>query len=114
MARRLYLTLAQQPSIYDEVDQALLNEELVNKRFPPPEPGTERRVLWGLLVGNSFLLWMIGYGTFVVYSWDVIEPIAYFISAATALYCASKFPSMRTGFSLSKWAKWRRRAPELS
>ena len=39
----------------------------------------------------------IAYGTFFKWSWDIVEPIAYFIASGTALALASVF-----------FKKWRR------
>lgn len=45
---------------------------------------------WGLVVlgGNIAFVWS---GTYVFYSWDIMEPLAYFVSSMGAIILAAQF-----------------------
>lgn len=45
---------------------------------------------WGLMFlgGNIAFIWS---GTYIFYSWDIIEPLAYFVSSLGAIVLASQF-----------------------
>ena len=48
----------------------------------------------------------IGGGTYVVYSWDIIEPWAYFISSFAGIYLFRKAAKFRKPFSLSNYKNY--------
>ena len=52
------------------------------------------------LAANIGFIWG---GTYVVYSWDIIEPWAYFISSAASIYLFRKAGQLRKPFSLSSY-----------
>lgn len=41
-----------------------------------------------ILGGNIMFIWS---GTYIFYSWDIIEPLAYFVSSFGAIILASQF-----------------------
>jgi hypothetical protein len=47
-------------------------------------------MLWGLAIigGNIGFIWS---GTYIFYSWDIIEPLAYFVSSIGAITLAAQF-----------------------
>lgn len=48
----------------------------------------------------------VGVGTYVVYSWDIIEPWAYFISSFASIYLFRKSVKFRKPFSLSNYKNY--------
>ena len=48
----------------------------------------------------------IGCGTYIVYSWDIIEPWAYFISSLASIYLFRKAAKFRKPFSLSNYKNY--------
>lgn len=61
-----------------------------------------RRMYLDLLAitGNIAFIWG---GTYVVYSWDIIEPWAYFITSAASIYLFRKASQFRKPFSLNNY-----------
>lgn len=53
-----------------------------------------------LILGN---IGFIAGGTYFVYSWDIIEPWAYFISSAASIYLFRKSALFRKPFSLDNY-----------
>jgi len=58
-----------------------------------------RRMLMGLglLAANTAFIWS---GTYVFWSWDIIEPIAYFMSSLGAIALFGQALKLRKPFSL--------------
>lgn len=58
-----------------------------------------RRMLMGMgiLVANTAFIWS---GTFFIWSWDIIEPIAYFMSSAGAITLFAQTLKLKKPFSL--------------
>ena len=56
-----------------------------------------------LIAGN---IAFIGGGTYVVYSWDIIEPWAYFISSFAGIYLFRKAAKFRKPFSLRNYRSY--------
>ena len=53
-----------------------------------------------MIMGNIGFIWG---GTYVVYSWDIIEPWAYFISSAAGIYLFRKAGQLGRPFSLGNY-----------
>jgi hypothetical protein len=51
----------------------------------------------GLLAANTAFIWS---GTYVFWSWDIIEPIAYFMSSLGAIALFGQALKLRKPFSL--------------
>jgi hypothetical protein len=51
------------------------------------------------LAGVSCNILIVAYGTFVRYSWDVMEPIAYFIASGSSILMSVYFLATRRSFS---------------
>ncbi len=49
------------------------------------------------MLANIGFIWA---GTYVYYSWDIIEPIAYFISSMAGIVLCSRFFKIKRPFSL--------------
>ncbi len=45
----------------------------------------------GLLIGNIAFIWS---GTYIFYSWDIIEPISYFIASMASIILTAQFLKM--------------------
>jgi hypothetical protein len=56
-----------------------------------------------LILGNIAFIWG---GTYVVYSWDIIEPWAYFISSGAGIYLFRKASLFRKPFSLDNYRNY--------
>jgi hypothetical protein len=58
-----------------------------------------RRMLvgMGILVANTAFIWS---GTYVFWSWDIIEPIAYFMSSIGAITMFAQTLKLKKPFSL--------------
>lgn len=68
-------------------------EELKQKKKEADElclSRVKRQMMWGLAIlgANIGIIWS---GTYIFYSWDIIEPIAYFLSSLGAIVLASQF-----------------------
>ena len=65
----------------------------------------KRRMYLDLLAitGNIAFIWG---GTYVVYSWDIIEPWAYFISSAAGIYLFRKASQFKKPFSLQNYRNY--------
>ena len=57
-----------------------------------------RRMGWGLAIlgANIGIIWS---GTYIFYSWDIIEPIAYFMSSMGAIVLAAQFLKLGRPYS---------------
>lgn len=51
----------------------------------------------------------VGYGTYVIYSWDIIEPLVYFIGLFTSLVLGVQFFKTRDQFSYKGYLGWLKR-----
>jgi hypothetical protein len=51
--------------------------------------------LFGIVANMAF----VGFGTFVYFSWDIIEPWAYFISSGVGILLTWQFFKIRKSFS---------------
>lgn len=56
-----------------------------------------------LILANVVFIWS---GTYIYYSWDIIEPIAYFISSLAGIILCAMFFKMRRPFSLLNFKKY--------
>jgi len=56
-----------------------------------------------LILGNVGFIWS---GTYIYYSWDIIEPIAYFISSLAGIIISSRFFKIRRPFSLLNYKQY--------
>jgi hypothetical protein len=65
----------------------------------------KRRMYFDMLLLASNVVF-IGGGTYVVYSWDIIEPWAYFISSFASIYLFRKAAKFRKPFSLSNYKNY--------
>jgi hypothetical protein len=54
----------------------------------------------GLIAANIGFIWS---GTYVFYSWDIIEPIAYFTSSLASIVLFTQFFKLRKPFSLENY-----------
>lgn len=63
------------------------------------------RMSLGLLfiLANIIFIWS---GTYIFYSWDIIEPIAYFISSLAGIILFSRFFKIRRPFSLINYKSY--------
>lgn len=60
-------------------------------------------------LGLFFILANIGFiwsGTYIFYSWDIIEPIAYFISSLAGIILFSRFFKIKKPFSLANYKNY--------
>lgn len=57
----------------------------------------------GLLVGNTAFIWS---GTYLFWSWDIIEPIAYFMSSFAAIVLFGQAMKLRKPFSLENYLSY--------
>jgi hypothetical protein len=62
----------------------------------------KRRMYLDLMAMMSNVAFIAG-GTYVVYSWDIIEPWAYFISSLAGIYLFRKASQFRKPFSLDNY-----------
>lgn len=62
----------------------------------------KRRMYLDLMAMMSNVVFIAG-GTYVVYSWDIIEPWAYFISSLAGIYLFRKASQFRKPFSLDNY-----------
>ena len=65
----------------------------------------KRRMAWGLgfLGANIGFIWS---GTYIFFSWDIIEPIAYFVSAMGGIVLASQFFKIGKPYSNYAYQKY--------
>jgi len=56
-----------------------------------------------LILANVGFIWS---GTYVFYSWDIIEPMAYFVSSLAGIILCSRFFKMRRPFSLLNYKQY--------
>lgn len=56
-----------------------------------------------MILANVGFIWS---GTYIYYSWDIIEPIAYFISSLAGIILCSRFFKMRRPFSLLNYKEY--------
>lgn len=57
----------------------------------------------GLIAANTAFIWS---GTYVFFSWDIIEPIAYFTTSFASIVMFSQAMRMGEPFSLEAYKKW--------
>lgn len=62
----------------------------------------KQRMYLDLFLMMSNVVFISG-GTYVVYSWDIIEPWAYFISSMAGIYLFRKAAQFRKPFSLNNY-----------
>jgi hypothetical protein len=65
----------------------------------------KRRMYLDMVLMTSNIAF-IGCGTYVVYSWDIIEPWAYFISSLASIYLFRKAVKFRKPFSLNNYKNY--------
>jgi hypothetical protein len=56
-----------------------------------------------LILGNVVFIWA---GTYIYYSWDIIEPIAYFIASLAGIILATRFFKVKRPFSLQNYKEY--------
>ena len=56
-----------------------------------------------LIMVNVGFIWS---GTYIYYSWDIIEPIAYFISSLAGIVLCSRFFKIKRAFSLLNYKQY--------
>ncbi len=56
-----------------------------------------------LIMANIAFIWS---GTYIFYSWDIIEPIAYFISSLAGIILCSRFFKIKRPFSLLNYKQY--------
>ena len=63
------------------------------------------RMTLGLLLisANVLFIWS---GTYIYYSWDIIEPVAYFISSLAGIILCSRFFKIKRPFSLLNYKQY--------
>lgn len=69
---------------------------------------TKAKLSLGLaaLVGQFYF---VGYGTYVAYSWDIMEPIAYFINLSFTILFSYQFFRLKDEFSPSTFYEYLRK-----
>lgn len=78
--------------------QELLALEVVNRQIQKSAK-TWAKVQMSLgLVGLVGYLNFVGIGVYYVWSWDVVEPLAYFITLTTSIWLASRYFKLRNDF----------------
>ncbi len=55
------------------------------------------------ILGNVIFIWA---GTYIYYSWDIIEPIAYFIASLAGIILCSRFFKIKRSFSLLNYKEY--------
>lgn len=60
---------------------------------------------WGLMFlgGNIAFIWS---GTYVFYSWDIVEPLAYFASSLAAIVLATQFFKLGRPYSNTAYQQY--------
>ena len=56
-----------------------------------------------MILANVGFIWS---GTYIFYSWDIIEPMAYFISSLAGIILCSRFFKIRRPFSLLNYKQY--------
>ena len=56
-----------------------------------------------LILANVGFIWS---GTYIFYSWDIIEPIAYFVSSLAGIILCSRFFKIKRPFSLLNYKQY--------
>lgn len=56
-----------------------------------------------MILGNVVFIWS---GTYIFYSWDIIEPIAYFISSLAGIILCSRFFKIKRPFNLFNYKQY--------
>lgn len=56
-----------------------------------------------LILLNIAFIWS---GTYVFFSWDIIEPLAYFVSSMAAMILFSRFFKLKRPFSLVNYREY--------
>jgi hypothetical protein len=57
----------------------------------------------GLIAANIGFIWS---GTYVFFSWDIIEPIAYFTSSLASIILFTQFLKIKKPFSLENYREY--------
>lgn len=56
-----------------------------------------------LILANVGFIWS---GTYIFYSWDIIEPIAYFVTSLAGILLCSRFFKIRRPFTLLNYKQY--------
>lgn len=56
-----------------------------------------------IILANVIFIWS---GTYIFYSWDIIEPIAYFVSSLAGILLCAAFFKIKRPFSLLNYKKY--------
>jgi hypothetical protein len=54
----------------------------------------------GLIAANIGFIWS---GTYIIFSWDIVEPIAYFTSSLTSIMLFAQILKLKKPFSLENY-----------
>lgn len=83
--------------------------ELLRKKFEEAVEVSRKKARNRMYVDLGLIMCNIGFiggGTYFVYSWDIIEPWAYFISSAASIYLFRKAGQFRKPFSLDNYRSY--------
>lgn len=61
------------------------------------------------LLGLGGQFYFVGYGTYIAYSWDIMEPIAYFINLSFTILFSYQYFRLKDEFSPSSYYEFLKR-----
>lgn len=89
-------------SMYWEVERMKKIDDEIQEEARIKARGLMALGLLGIVANMAF----VGFGTFVYFSWDIIEPWAYFISSGFGILLTWQFLKIRKSFSYERYLKY--------